>query len=323
MSKFAHTHLKIAIIWTGERAIESQAQHNSQRGGHGALATAALAVSGCLWGTGFLFGKMAFQEMTVSENVLWRFVIGSLALAPFLFIRGSKRLDSRAWRLVLIGGFIGVPVQFLVQFKGLQLTTVSHAALMVGTLPMMLALSSVIFLHERLRVIEWLVLGLSGVGAVLIATSSSSAGGPAASARGDAMVVVSLMAAVVMILLTKKLVQDYGALQITIAMIGSGTLMVVIWFLATQPVRFNFSARTWMAAAAQGLLATAMAYLLWNWGLAWVPASRAGVFLNMEPLVGTILGVIVLKESLGILAIVGGAMIIGAALYFSRRSGTG
>jgi drug/metabolite transporter (DMT)-like permease len=311
----------VANLFRGDLSIDTEAQQNAKRGEHTALATAALALSGCLWGTGFLFGKIAFGEMTVSENVLWRFVTGSLALMPFFFMRGPKRLDWKAWRLVLIGGFIGVPIQFLVQFKGLQLTTVSHAALMVGTLPMMLALSSVIFLHERLRLIEWLVLGLSGVGAVLIATSAKTSSGPAASAKGDAMVVVSLMAAVVMILLTKKLVQDYGALQITIAMIGSGTLMVVIWFVATQPVRFDFSARTWMAAAAQGVLATAMAYLLWNWGLAKVPASRAGVFLNMEPLVGAVLGVIVLRESLGALAIVGGAMIIGAALYFSRRSG--
>lgn len=312
-----------------ERTIESQIQTESVtevRGTsatnkpHTALATAALALAGCLWGTGFLFGKIAFEEMSVAENVLWRFVTGAVLLTPILFMRHAKKFKRRDWGLLLIAAFIGVPVQFLVQFKGLQMTTVSHAALMVGTLPMMLALSSVIFLHERLKAVEWLMLGLSGVGAVLIAVSRSGGNGPRASALGDALVVVSLMAAVVMILLTKHLMREYGALHVTVMMIGLGTLMVVVWFMGTEHLRFNFSTHVWTAAIAQGVLATAMAYAFWNWGLAWVPASRASVFLNMEPLVGTVLGVLVLKERLGVLAILGGVMIIGAAVYFSRRS---
>ena len=53
-------------------------------------------------------------------------------------------------------------------------------------------------------------------------------------------------------------------------------------------------------------------------GLARVAAARAGVFLNLEPLVGTLLGVFVLGESLGILVILGGGLILLAAAYFSR-----
>jgi drug/metabolite transporter (DMT)-like permease len=301
--------------------IETRTQQELKHHQHNALANIALALAGCLWGTGFLAGKIAFEEMTVAENVLWRFVIGSALLAPMFFLQRTKKFSRRDLGLLLIAGFIGVPVQFLVQFKGLQLTTVSHASLMVGTLPMMLALSSVIFLHERLKLIEWAVLAFSAVGAVLIAISRGADNGPKASALGDAMVVVSLMAAVVMILLTKHLMQEYGALHVTVAMLGAGTLMLVIWVLATQHLRFDFSLRAWTAAAAQGLLATAMAYLFWNWGLAHVPASRAGVFLNMEPLVGTLLGVVVLHESLGFLGVLGGLMIIGSAIYFSRRPG--
>jgi drug/metabolite transporter (DMT)-like permease len=52
-----------------------------------------------------------------------------------------------------------------------------------------------------------------------------------------------------------------------------------------------------------------------------VPASRAGVFLNLEPLVGALLGVLVLGEAWGAGTVVGGALIIGAAVVVSRRSG--
>ena len=55
-------------------------------------------------------------------------------------------------------------------------------------------------------------------------------------------------------------------------------------------------------------------------GLKRVPASQAGTFVNLEPLVGAILGVSLLHENLGPMALAGGALIIGGAVYFSYRS---
>ena len=48
-----------------------------------------------------------------------------------------------------------------------------------------------------------------------------------------------------------------------------------------------------------------------------VPASRAGIFVNLEPLVGALLGVVVLHDVLESTALVGGVLIIGGAAYFS------
>lgn len=56
-----------------------------------------------------------------------------------------------------------------------------------------------------------------------------------------------------------------------------------------------------------------------EWGLKRVPPSQAGVFVNLEPLVGAILGVSVLHEVLGRMAFDGGALIIGGAVYFSYK----
>jgi drug/metabolite transporter (DMT)-like permease len=50
-----------------------------------------------------------------------------------------------------------------------------------------------------------------------------------------------------------------------------------------------------------------------------VPASQAGIFVNLEPLVGAILGVSLLHEDLGIMALAGGALIIVGAMYFSYK----
>jgi drug/metabolite transporter (DMT)-like permease len=159
------------------------------------------------------------------------------------------------------------------------------------------------------------------LGAVLIALSNRpSASEPQATTRGDLLVLISLVAAVVMILASKRLVDRHDSLQVTAAMIMVGTVFLLVLAELWQPLRFHFSPTTWLAVGAQGILATAGAYLFWNWGLARMPASRSGVFLNLEPVVGTLLGFFLLHERLGPMAVVGGVIILGSAIYFTRRS---
>jgi drug/metabolite transporter (DMT)-like permease len=283
------------------------------------LPSLALAAAGCFWGTGFYFGKIALEEMSVAENVTLRFLFASILLLPIL-IRKWKTPTGRHMLWIVGSAIVGVPLQFLLQFAGLSRTTVSHASLLVGTLPILLALSSALFLGERLHGIEWLVLLVSALGAVLIALSSAqaaAAGGP--TLTGDAFVFVSLCLALVMILCTKSLIPLYGSLFLTALMLTIGTIALVVWAEATHALHWHHSARGWTAVIAQAVLATAGAYALWNWALEHTSASRAGVFLNLEPVVGTALGVASLHEHLGLATILGGLLIIVSALYFSMR----
>ena len=88
----------------------------------------------------------------------------------------------------------------------------------------------------------------------------------------------------------------------------------------SQPPPFaHVSATAWVALAISGLACTATTTLLWNWGIHHVPASRAGVFLNIEPALGSFLGVRLLGEHLGPYAWFGGALILGAAITLTTR----
>lgn len=284
------------------------------------LPSVALALAGCFWGTGFFFGKIALEEMGVTENVALRFLVASILLLPVL-ARKWKTPTAPHFAWILLAAITGVPLQFLLQFQGLARTTVSHASLLVGILPVLLALSAALFLGERLHGIEWSMLLLSALGAVLIAMSSSRIagenGGPTVS--GDLMVLASLCLALVMILCTKRFIPRYGALFLTALMLVLGTAVLLVWAELTHSLRWHHSPRAWLAVVAQGVFATAGAYALWNWALEHTSASRAGVFLNLEPVMGTLLGVGFLHESLGLAAILGGLLIIASALYFSRK----
>jgi drug/metabolite transporter (DMT)-like permease len=223
---------------------------------HRPLGFLAAALASSFWGCGFYFGKIALAEMNVGAMVFYRFAFATLCLLPLL-VMYRPSFNAAEWRLLLFGTFLGVPLQFLLQFKGLSLTTASHASLMVGTLPVILAVGATVYM-----------------------------------------------------------VTAYGLV--------AGTLMLALYvpFAYGPPPLHGISLKVWAALIASGLLCTAATTLLWNWGMTQVPASQAGVLLNMEPLIGSLLGVFLLSEHLGDLAWLGGGMILTAAITLTTHSST-
>jgi drug/metabolite transporter (DMT)-like permease len=291
------------------------------------LGFAACTVASSLWGCGFFFGKIALAEMNVGHMVLYRFLFAVIALLPLIFTH-RPGLTSPEWRLLLICAFLGIPLQFLIQFSGLALTTVSHASLMVGTMPVILAVGASIFAHERMDATGWFALALSTVGAALIALGAHSltTGGPHSgpTLEGDLLVVVSLVIALGWVLLNMHLMRQHSAIVISAygTLCGTAMLLIAVPVSYGAPPVHHISLHAWLALVASGVLCTATTTLLWNWGLTQVPASQAGVLLNMEPLIGSILGVFVLHESLGPSARTGGALILAAAILITTRSTT-
>jgi drug/metabolite transporter (DMT)-like permease len=183
----------------------------------------------------------------------------------------------------------------------------------------------------------WLALAGSTVGVTLIVLGGSR--GPATrgepSLAGDLLVVASLVIALGWILLSKKLMLTHSPPVVTAYTILAGTLMLAVcilgpWLLNPlltsvthrrfEPLPFaHISLIAWAALAISGLLCTATTTLLWNWGIHHVPASRAGVFLNIEPALGSLLGVELLGEHLGPFAWAGGALILTAAITLTTR----
>lgn len=296
------------------------------------LGYGACAIAGCLWGTGFYFGRLALNEMSVEHMVLYRFLFACVGMLPVAFLN-RVRFTAREIRILLISAAFGIPIQFLIQFHGLARTTVSHASLMVGSMPVLLAAAAALFAGERLDAIGWAALVGSTIGAALIVLGGHR--GPAAQGEptliGDLLVVLSLCTALTWILLSKKLMQTHSPVVVTAWSIVAGTIMLVVWILGplllnpwrthkVAPLPFaHVSATAWIALAISGLACTATTTFLWNWGIHHVPASRAGVFLNIEPALGSYLGVRLLGEHLGSYAWFGGALILGAAIILTTR----
>jgi len=305
---------------------------NTQNGKPRLLGYSACALAAALWGTGFYWGRLALDEMSVEAMVLYRFLFACLGMMPVLLAHRVRLTRGETGTLLLTAAF-GIPIQFLLQFHGLALTTVSHASLMVGSMPVMLAAAAAIFAGERLDPIGWLALFGSTIGAAMVSLGGDRAttGRETPSLAGDLLVIASLVVALAWILLSKKLMRTHSPPVVTsytiylgtamlAALVFGGQALAVLAHGRVQPVPFSHvSLRAWIALAISGVLCTATTTLLWNWGIHHVPASRAGVFLNLEPVLGSILGVELLGEKLGPYAWFGGTLILAAAIVLTSR----
>jgi len=278
-------------------------------------AVAALVISSCLWGTAFLFAKLALAELSVSQVVLYRFGLAALVLLPVAWLRRA-RPQLRDLPLFFLTGFLTVPVTFLLQFGGLALTSVASASLIIGTLPPLLALAAAGVYHERLGLRGWGAVGISTAGVATIV------GMPGSDRNwlGDGLVFLSIVVAVVWVLLSKRLIERYSALTATAYTLAFGALTTLPISLVWDgpPPLLDLPGRILGSLLALGLVCTVATFLLWNWALERFPASRAGVFVNIEPVVGALLGVTLLRESLGPGAVLGGLLVLAAAWVVSQ-----
>lgn len=278
------------------------------------LAYAAIATAAVLWGASFLLGKLALAEVPPSYLILYRFVLASAVMLPFV---GWKRLAwSRptAW-LVLACALVAGPLMFLVQFEGLSRTTASSAALLVAAAPPMLALAAAVFDGERPTRLAWFAIGLATVGAVLLVGRP----GPGRTLLGDGLVLTSIVAAVGWTLLARRLSRRIGALAATALQFALGAVILVpiAWGLEGPPP-LALTGGTWASVLALGIACTAVTFGLWNWGMLHVEAARGGVLGNLEPLIGAALGVVFLGDVLGPFSLAGGVLLLVAAVLVTR-----
>ena len=298
--------------------VVTRARGGGDEGARQRLAVAAFVVAGLIWGSAFLFGKLAFTELPVSHVALYRFFIATLVLLPFALIR--RRWPK--WRDLpqfLLTGFLIVPATFMLQYTGLAWTTATSASLIIGTLPPMLAVAAAWFYGERLGARGWASIGVSTLGVTLVV------GLPGAEHNwaGDGLVFLSMIVVVAWVLLSKPLIKKYTALVATAYLMLFGTLtMLPVSLLWDGAPRLQMSAGVLASVVTLGLACSALTYALWNWGLNHVSASHAGVYTNLEPVVGVLLGVMFLHETLQPWAIIGGLLVIAGAVAITRVEST-
>src|ERR1700761_9350843 len=176
----------------------------------------SLAASGVLWGLSVPLSKLALAWLNPAWLTVARFALAT----PVLAYIGRRGLRAALTPAVLAAGAIGFGCVVLLQNSGVARTSVSHASVIIGVVPMLVALIAAGLRQSRTGVLAWAGYGVALLGIALIAGH----GGAGATDRGDALVLASATLSALCIALQPRLLEGRDVAAVTAVQFAAGSL---------------------------------------------------------------------------------------------------
>ena len=280
-----------------------------------------LSLIAALWGSYPVFAKIALAHFPPYVLVSLRTSLASVFLAVLLFRRGFDDFRALSWgdlRTFAYLGFTGIFVSTGGTYLGIAFTTASSAALLQAASPVMVALGAWLYLKERLRRRQWAGVILSALGVVMVVTRGSWRSIVHLELLpGDFIILLGQAGWAIYTVYGKRVLAVHSPAVATTAAYVLGSLMLLpVPFLTARffPAPDWASPTAWAVVAIQGILG-AIAHVWWYEGVHRVGASRAAIFMNLQPVVGVVLAWVMLGETIEPAEIAGGfAVLAGVGL---------
>jgi O-acetylserine/cysteine efflux transporter len=275
----------------------------------------ALIAAGVLWGTTVPLSKVALGWMPPAWLAFARFALAGAILMAASW-PGLRRACSPA---ILISGGLGYGGSVLLQNFGIERTSVTHAALLIGATPVLVAIIAAALRHSIARPVAWAGFGLSLAGVGFIASGQGSG----STLGGDALVIAAQLVSAGFTVSQARLLPGRDPVAVTGLQLMSAAALVLPVALTTEHhLAGSMSAAALMATLGLVLAGTVGPTALFAFGQSKVAADVAGAFLNIEPLVGAVMGTALFADPLGPVQIAGGLAImagIGLSSYQVAR----
>jgi drug/metabolite transporter (DMT)-like permease len=278
-----------------------------------------MALAASIWGGMYVVSKIVLEVIPPLELVWLRYVVALIALgAMALLTRQSWRIRWRHVPLVLAIGVIGYAVSIWTQFLGTKLSSAQMGAVITSATPAFMVVFARILLGEKITVRKAVSVGLATLGVLFIVGIGQVS---QSDELGGIVLGVAALTWALMSVLVKRVPSDYSQLVITLyGILVAAVVMTPIALVQSHGLIMAELVRptVWGGVLYLGVVSTAGAFFLWNKGLQMIDATSGGLYFFFQPLVGTLLGWIVLGEQVGLPFWVGAALILGGVLFVVR-----
>lgn len=270
---------------------------------------AALVVAGLAWGGSVPLSKVGLEWLAPGWLTFARFGAAALVL---LIAVPRPALRAAFTGRVVVSGMLGYGGSVLLQNAGIARTSVTHAALLIGAVPVLVAIIAALWQHAVARPVAWagFALSLAGVAAI------TGGHGGGATGAGDALVLASALFSATVTVAQGRLLEHRDPVAVTAVQFAGAALVALPFAVTTEglPAAPAGSGAV-LAVAGLTVIGTLLPFTLFAYGQRRVSAEVAGAFLNLEPLVGAVAGVVAFGDPAGPRQLAGGAAIVaGIAL---------
>ena len=282
-----------------------------------------IILAGCFWGSmGIFVRKLTEYGFSSVQIVSVRVTLAALVFCILLLIkdRSGFRIALRDLPLFLGLGFGSILFFTVCYFTAITMMPLSTAAILLYTSPIWIMLMSVVFFHEKLSKRKLLALALAFAGCVLV----SGISGEGITLTGLLIGLGSGLGYGLYSILGTVALRKYSPYTVTaytflFAAAGSWLIcgpadMVSKFIAAPDPVSLL------LFCGLTALVTAVIPFLLYTLGLRTVEASRAGILATVEPLVATLVGMLVYSEPLTLLPALGILLILSAVIILNRKT---
>ncbi|HUR32918.1 MAG TPA: DMT family transporter [Vicinamibacterales bacterium] len=281
---------------------------------------------GLIWGSSFLWIKVALGDapghgFAPLLLVTFRLLFGLAGLLALLAARGlSLPRDRPTLRACAIVGLVNTALPFALITWGETRIASGMAAILNGTVPLFTIVIAHFALHDE-PITPARSLGLIAGFAGVVLLMSRGLGSALGSVWGQLAVVSAAISYAGAAAYTRRSLRGLSPLvQACTTLLFAAAYLVVAVVVLERPVALPSAPLAWLATAWLGLLGSCVAYLLYfslinAWG-----ATRASLVTYVFPVVGLLLGIIVLGEPTDWRLLAGTAMVVAGIVIVNARA---
>ena len=286
------------------------------------LGIALIILAGCFWGSmGIFVRKLTTFGFSAIQIVSIRITLAALIFSLVLLIKDRRgfKISPKDIPLFLGLGFGSILFFTVCYFTAITMMPLSTAAILLYTSPVWIMLMSILFFHEKLDKRKLIALALAFAGCVLVSGIS-----------GQGMTVTGLLVGLgsgigygLYSILGKIALRKYSSYTVTtytfiFAAAGSWIINqpadMISKFSSSQDLGFLF-----ILCFLTALITAVIPFLSYTLGLESVEASKAGIIATIEPMVATLIGIIVFAEKLTIMSGAGILLILAAVVILNLK----
>ncbi len=283
-----------------------------------------LCAAAFCWGGNAVAGKLAADHWPPFLLTSMRWLLAIVVIAPFAWrpLCVDWPTIRRHWRLLFLLGSVGMCIFNIGLYTALNYTSAINVSIEQAGMPVFIMLANFIFLSQRTTLWQLLGLGLSILGVFITATQGKpwtffSEG----LNRGDALMLLACLAyASYTFGLRWKPSMHWLSFLFCIAVAAFITSVPFVWWeMRTVPVPSPDSIG-WLLIAYVVIFPTVVAQSAYAMGVGLIGSNRAGLFINLVPVFGSMLAVAVVGESFQGHHAIGMTLVIGGILLAERSA---
>jgi len=280
---------------------------------------------GLIWGTSFLWIKIAVTDVSPLVLVAFRTLIGAIGLGLVILFCKNITFD---WKTVrkhaldfFILGLINITLPFVLISSAQQVIDSGTASILNAANPLFTILLSPIFIKDdRITWPKMLGLLVGFLGVYFLMAPSLQDGWNANLAGQVTMLAATLCYAAGSIYARIKSTDMPAVISAFLQIAAAAAITWALVLFTEKPVIFPSKAVTWIALGWLGFLGTSIAYIIYFYLLHHIGPTRISMVTYIPPLVGVILGIVFLNESFYWQAILGGALILSGITLVKLRN---